>query len=222
MIMLRSLHTLPTTADECVIGPSDHGRILTLEEYTRARETPGYAYEIIDGVLNVSPNPSPSHDFWVGIVQQALSTYAAAHPSIANYVSQRCEVVVSGRPGPTRPQPDLGVYCGFTDPAPSDWAHVCPKVVVEVVSPRRERKDTMRNQHLYWAAGGVEEYWIVDPSADPAAPNLIALVRKPGEPEWIGNEVPFGKAHRSRALPGFSLNLKRLRREWSRKYGGQR
>ena len=39
-------------------GPRDHGRRVTDEEAYAARYKPGYSYEIIDGRLYVSPQPS--------------------------------------------------------------------------------------------------------------------------------------------------------------------
>ncbi len=56
----------------------------------------------------------------------------------------------------------------------------------------------------------------------PTPDDLVTIVRKPGEPDWVESEIPFGKAHRSRALPGFALNFKRLKRDWNEKYGRKR
>jgi len=213
-LMRRSLNTIATPDDPLTIGPENSGCLLTLEQFASAEETPGYVYELIDGVLIVSPNPSPWHDTWVRIVHHALSMFASQHLALANHVSQQADVVIPGRPGPTRPQPDVAVFRDFPRPPPADWAEVCPVVVVEVVSPRRERKDTTRNRQLYWMAGGIEEYWIITPTPTPERPTLIALTRKAGVPEWVETEIPFGKTHRCRALPGFSLNLRRSERSW--------
>ena len=37
---------------------------MTLEAFERFGEKPGYVYELIDGVLNVSPTPKIPHDIW--------------------------------------------------------------------------------------------------------------------------------------------------------------
>ncbi len=195
------------------IGPDDAGRLMTLEDFEQADEHPGYTYELIDGVLIVSPSPTPWHDRWVRFVRDHLIAYADAHPHRINCVSGDCEVAVAGRPGPTRPQPDIAAFKDYPDPPPDSWDSSCPLIVVEVISDRRARKDTTRNRQLYWMAGGIAEYWIIDPREDPQEPTLIALVRKTGAPKWEEHIIPFGKSHKSAALPRFTLNLKRPKRK---------
>ena len=43
------------------IGPADHGRRMTLEEYRDAEEEPGYRYELARGVLEVTQVPNDPH-----------------------------------------------------------------------------------------------------------------------------------------------------------------
>jgi Uma2 family endonuclease len=195
------------------IGPDDHGRLMTLEECNQAREEPGYVYELIDGVLIVSPNPNPIHDHWVVLIRRALEEYAGRNPGQINNVSEHSDVVIAGRPGVTRPQPDIAAFRDFPDPPPAGWEDVCPLIVVEIISQRREKKDTVRNRQLYWMAGGVMEYWIVDPREDEQRPTLTALVRRPGGPDWSEQVVAFGKTYRCKTLPRFSLNLRRPKRK---------
>jgi len=207
--MIRSLKddNLP---DPPTIGPMDSGRLMTLEEFQRSRGEDGYVYEIIDGVLIVSPNPAPSHDFWVDLIHGELKGYAKRQPRQANRISQECEVIIPSRPGATRPQPDIAVYRNFPDPFETRWDDVCPILVVEVISDRRGYKDCVRNRHLYWTAGGIIEYWIVDPRENPRKPTVTQLVKKPGAKEWNETVIPFGKTIKSAALPKFSINLKKI------------
>lgn len=201
------------TRNRRALGPADHGRVMSLEQCLRLRETPGYVYELIDGALVVSPSPKPRHDYWVEFVRAALQDYATKHPQRAYKLSERCDVVVPDRPGETRPQPDLAAYRDYPDPPPEDWKDVAPIVVVEVISARREKKDTIRNRHLYWSAKAIREYWIIDPSSDALAPTLIALKRQRDAQDWVEQVVPFGKSFKSTALPRFTLNLKRRKRK---------
>jgi len=212
-IMTHSTSSNTRLRQRVTIGPEDHGRLITLEEFHRAKETQGFVYEIIDGVLIVSPNPKPIHDYWVQIVRAALAQYAQEHPERLNHLTENCEVVIPARPGITRPQPDIAAYRDFPDPPPDDWSEVCPVVVAEVISDRREKKDVTRNRQLYWAAGGVMEYWIIDPREDERKPLMIALVRRAGAPSWEEHVVPFGKSHKSTILPRFTLNLRRAKRK---------
>lgn len=195
------------------LGPADAGRLLTQEQYDDAEYESGYVYEIVDGFLIVSPHPIPWHDVWVQVLQRALGDYSRRFPSRVNYVSTHSDVVIGGRPGPTRPQPDVAAYRAFPSPPPARWDDVCPLVVCEVISERRAHKDSNRNRHLYWLAGGIAEYWIVDPREDWVRPALIVLCRVPGEPNWQEAVIRFGQTFRSTALPRFSLNLKRSSRK---------
>ena len=43
------------------IGPADHGRAMTLEEFRDAEEEPGYRYELARGVLEVTEVPNDPH-----------------------------------------------------------------------------------------------------------------------------------------------------------------
>jgi len=193
-----------------LIGPMDSGRLMTLEDFQRSTGEGGFVYEIIDGVLIVSPNPAPSHDYWDDLIHGVLKDYARNNPGRANRVSQESEVIIPSRPGATRPQPDIAVFRDFPDPFQTRWDDVCPVLVVEIISDRRGYKDCVRNRQLYWTAGGIVEYWIVDPREEPRKPVLTALIKKPGAPAWGETVVPFGKTHKSFALPRFSINLKKI------------
>ena len=56
--------SVATTTKRRRIGPRDHGRVMTLEEYERCYERDGYVAELIDGALTVSPVPLKPHDIW--------------------------------------------------------------------------------------------------------------------------------------------------------------
>ncbi len=200
---------------EVVLRPGDHGRLLTADEWEHAQyDQQGFIYEIIDGVVNVSPFPPPPHDYWVNIVSSALRDYSGQPESAINYVSQACDVLIPGRRGVTRPQPDIAAFRRFPNPFPSDWDDVCPLIVVEVISTRRAAKDTVRNRHLYWLARRISEYWIVDPQRDEFKPTLLALQRTARAKEWKESVVTYGEDFASKALPGFVLNLRQAARRW--------
>jgi len=186
---------------------------MTLEEFESAQETEGSVYELIDGVLIVSPVPKPAHDFWVQLLADHLKRHRRAHHSQFNHVTTESEVVVPIRPGPTRPQPDVAAFRSFPSPPPAEWDDVCPVLVVEVISARRERKDTIRNRQLYWTVGGILEYWILDSQEDSLRPTLIVLSREPGATDWLERRFPFGRTYRSKSFPGLAVNLKRLAEE---------
>lgn len=193
------------------IGPKDAGRLMTHEEYEKSIEDPGYVYEIIDGVLNVSPSPKPDHEVWKGTIFDLLRDYAASHPGHIDFVATDAEVVIPGRPGPTRPRPDLAAYKDFPRQAVLKrqvmWDDLCPVLVVEIISPRRAEKDSNRNRQLYWMAGGIAEYWILDPRKDAFRPTLTALRRESGQPDWREVEVAPGERYTTDLLPGLEFHL---------------
>ena len=203
--------SVATTTKRRRIGPRDHGRVMTLEEYEQCYERDGCVAELIDGVLTVSPAPLKPHDIWKGFVADRLKAYAAGRSDIVNHISGDCEVIIPGRLGVTRPRPDIAAYKGFPTLeeaiAHPDWDDICPVLVVEIISRRRRSKDTRRNRHLYWLALGIAEYWIVDPRKDARQPLLVALRRKKDEADWVEQKIPFGKAYKTPTLPGFALNL---------------
>lgn len=187
---------------------------MTLEEYQACDDRPGYISEIIDGVVHVSPSAKPNHDIWQNLVYDHLRDFARKCPQAINYVTGDNDVVIPIRPGPTRPRPDVTAYRGFSRSNvlidSPDWADFCPVLVVEIISPRRRRKDTVRNRQLYWSAGGIAEYWIIDLRRDAGRPTLIALSRSLGQPDWTEVTIAFGESYQSRTMPDLTINLKTL------------
>jgi hypothetical protein len=68
------------TVDKLHIGPADHGRAMTLDEFREADEEEGYRYELARGVLEVTEVPNDPHRQIVFNLYQALARYHQAHP----------------------------------------------------------------------------------------------------------------------------------------------
>jgi len=64
------------------IGPADHGRKMTLEEFLEAEEEEGYRYELARGVLEVTEVPDDPHGQVVSNLQGAFHGYKSAHPGV--------------------------------------------------------------------------------------------------------------------------------------------
>ena len=58
---------MATVAPPLRIGPADHGRTMTLEEFREAEELDGYRYELARGVLEVTEVPNDPHGVVVAI-----------------------------------------------------------------------------------------------------------------------------------------------------------
>src|SRR5205823_3158781 len=64
------------------IGPADHGRAMTLEEFREAEEEEGYCYELARGVLEVTEVPNDPHWQIISNLQGLFHLHRVAHPGI--------------------------------------------------------------------------------------------------------------------------------------------
>ena len=62
------------------LGPTSAGTLLTLEEFDRAEFEEGWRYELIHGVLVVSPTPLEEERDPNGELEYMLRTYRQTHP----------------------------------------------------------------------------------------------------------------------------------------------
>src|SRR4051812_14817281 len=91
------------------LGPADHGRRLTLEEFLDAEGEPGYRYELARGVVEVTNVPNDPHWQIVDNLRELFSTHRRAHPGLIRRLGGggECQVVspemASGR------NPDMAV-----------------------------------------------------------------------------------------------------------------
>jgi Uma2 family endonuclease len=128
----------------------------TLEDYYKLPED-GNQYEIIDGILELKPSPTTTHQ----LISQQL--YDLLKDSCRNdyiILYSPIDVILSERE--TR-QPDLLMVHRSRKAIVEVQAIVGPPdLVVEILSPWSIKRDrTMKLQS--YAKFGVSEYWIVDP-----------------------------------------------------------
>jgi len=189
------------------LGPADHGRPLTREEYRSARYENGHRYELIDGRLYVSPPPRFSHDLIVNWLYRHLDAYASRRPDVINYVSTRSAVPVEERVDPTEPEPDIAAFRDVPLDLPWEslrWEDFQAVLVVEVISADDPAKDLIRNPVLYLEVPSIREYWVIDPRENADRPTLLVYRRRGAR--WQPRiTIPFGGVYTTRLLPGFSL-----------------
>ncbi len=103
------LAIMATVATPLRIGPSDHGREMTLQEFLEAEEADGYRYELARGVLEVADVPNDPHGVFVSNLYVGVARYRLDHPGFIHRYGGGSEFrfwlpgMVSGR------NPDLGV-----------------------------------------------------------------------------------------------------------------
>jgi Uma2 family endonuclease len=192
-----------------LIGPADHGREMSEEEFESSVDQEGFRSELIDGRLYVAPIADLPHGSILDWLVDLLQRYRYAHPEVIDFVHTQAEVFVPGRLRPTRPQPDIACYANFPHQLPRrqrHWRDVSPTLVVEIVSDDSAMKDFKRNVALYEQVPSIREYWIVDQRPDPDYPSL-RVYRRRGKKWQKAIDVAPGETYTTRLLPGFELKL---------------
>ncbi|HXP21220.1 MAG TPA: Uma2 family endonuclease [Streptosporangiaceae bacterium] len=152
------------------------GRAFTTDDLDRMPDD-GHRYELLDGVLIVSPRPSWVHQDVAGellmLLRQGcpagLRVFAEPAVQLTAHTEFDPDIVVASRARLDRAKPKLS--------AP-------PLLVVEVRSPSTAMIDLSRKK-LAYERFGVESYWIVVPDAD--QPELVAFELCDGHYEEVAH-----------------------------------
>jgi Uma2 family endonuclease len=190
------------------IGPDDHGRPMTLDEFLSADYEDGYRFELIDGRLYVSPLANQPENFLQEWIRDRLKEYLQTHPEILKHVTGPARVFVPGRSGITTPEPDLAAYAQFPFDRPLagvHWQDISPVLVVEVLSADDPHKDLVRNRALYLMVPSIKEYWVLDGREDVEHPKL-RVHRRRGR-KWLTRDFEPNEIYTTKLLPGFELIL---------------
>lgn len=188
------------------LGPADHDRPLTLDDFESAEFEPGFKYEIIDGRLYVSPEANFAENVLETWLYRALLFYSHYHPDAINHVAMKSRVFVHKRRKATVPEPDIAGYRGLDLSRPLrdiHWRDLEPLLVAEVLVEGDARKDLERNPALYHAVPSIQEYWVLDGRDEPDEPTLIQH-RRYGR-RWVVRRFPYGSTFTTKLLPGFTL-----------------
>ena len=157
-----------------------------------------YRYELLRGILIVSPIPSRQHEKVLDRLGYRLQKYELEHPN-----GGVIDLTLPGRyvhiPNGDRRRADRVVWCGFGREI--DEATDVPTIAIEVVSP--SRRDRVRDYDLNredYAAAGVMEYWILDRNG----PRLTVVTAE--------GERPFGpeETYETPLLPGFAFRVREV------------
>jgi Uma2 family endonuclease len=178
------------------VGPADHGRPMTLDEFAAADFEDGWLYELARGVVVVSEVPDVSHAQIVDRLGDLFADFRQDHPDviIMKGGGGMCRLRLPGMQSDRRP--DQAIY--LTPPPPpgrDPWRRWVPEIVVEVVSQESEDRDYGEKREEYLRAG-VTEYWILDPARRQMRVHLRA-----GD-VWKQRTVAAEGAHRTHLLPG--------------------
>lgn len=176
---------------------------MSIDEYLAADLPEGHRYELVKGVVEMSPIPDIPHDRVVNRLNRLLVLYTEQRPDVVGYLSQRFAVAISTRE--TAREPDFGVYQLAESPLQPGrrWCDVVPMLVIEVVSQGQEPRDYVDKRRDYWDAG-VGEYWI----ADPQRKTLTVLTRH--RVDWTEQVFAVGESYSPAILPGLEISVDEL------------
>lgn len=147
-------------------SPADTPHPLTLEQFWAYDDGTDTRYELENGILVAMPTESPENDD----IARGLLFELAKYVPLA-LLSNKTEVEVTGRRASCR-LPDLLVHTEDSKAALKGTGRATltremppPALVIELVSPgMTNRNRDYRYKRTEYAARGIQEYWIVDPT----------------------------------------------------------
>ncbi len=180
--------------------PFDTGYIglrMTADEYLALGETPE-RLELVDGVVVMSPSPTPRHQLVVRLVLRQLERYADTAPDLSLF--PETDVCFDAQ---HVYRPDIVCYARGQLAKTPDRLRTPPDLIIEVLSPGTKAFDLTTKKDDY-ERFGVNEYWAIEPDGSRAR-----CYRRQGS---LFVEIPItGDTVESIALPGFVLDLKPIR-----------
>src|SRR5437870_5220143 len=150
---------MPKTAIK--VGPQDHGRRMSLEDFDHAEVEPGHLYELGRGVIIVSDVPGERHLAQVDVIREQFYIYRAGHPGRIHRIAGGSDSKLLLPPMESERHPDIAIYKRPPARRENLWATWVPEIVIEVISPGSELRDYEEKREEYLLFG-VTEYWIFD------------------------------------------------------------
>lgn len=181
-------------------GPEANGVLMTPEEFDRADFEEGWRYELINGVLIVSPIPALSERDPNEELGHWLRNYKSNHPRGAALdftIHEHTLMTLQNRR-----RADRVIWAGLgRRPQPTEL----PTIIVEFVGARRRDRlrdyEVKRDEYLEL---GIKEYWVIDRFQ--RTMTVFTL--------WGGRTrkkvIRESQTYKTKVLPGFELPLAEL------------
>jgi Uma2 family endonuclease len=181
------------------LGPADHGRRLSLDEYNSAEFEGEGLYELSRGALEVVQVPDEfPHGMIVHHLNMMLHEHHRTHPGQIHRIGSGPEFRLYLPSMLSDRHPDVAVALKATPPNPR--GHRPPCLVMEVVSEGKEaRERDLIIKRAEYLAYGLLEYWIVDPFE-----RVILVLLRDGA-EWVERAARDDQAASGLVLPGFMV-----------------
>jgi len=174
--------------------------LLTLKEFDRARFEEGWRYELINGVLVVSPIPARNERDPNEELGRWLRNYHESHPQGSSLDSTLHEETIETKQN--RRRPDRVIWAGLGR-LPAEGER--PTIIVEFVSSGKvnQERDYVAKRAEYREIG-VREYWVVDRFR-----RTLTVFIFSGESDQE-RVILEKQSYETPLLPGFELPLARL------------
>ena len=183
-----------------VLGPDANGISMGTNEFDSSEFDRDYRYDLVRGIVIVSPSPSRKERDPNEELGFLLRSYKRTHPDGRNLDATYPEETISV--GNDRRRVDRAIWVGEGSVPAKDRV---PSIIVEFVSAGKRNwtrdYEEKRDQFL---SIEVAEYWVFDRFA------RTLTVFKPGSPEVIKSVYEEDATYQSELLPGFDLALSEL------------
>lgn len=186
-----------TLAEAPVFGPFSAGSRMSAAEFGTAEFEPGWRYELIRGVLVVSPAPLPQERGPNEDLGHWLKTYQETHAQGFHLDATLPEHDIFV--GEDSRRADRVIWAGLGHTPDKDET---PTIAIEFVSEgkRNELRD-YQEKRIEYAAIGIREYWVIDRFRR----TLTVFTLAGGE-----RIVDESESYATPLLPGYELSLRKL------------
>jgi Uma2 family endonuclease len=177
-------------------GPGSSGILMPPSEFDQADFVEGWRYELVNGVLIVSPVPSMKENDPNQELGHWLLTYRDQHPkgSALDHTAHEWEVKTRN----TRRRADRVIWAGL---GRLPRRNETPTIIVEFVSSgKRNRERDYEAKRKEYRAIRVKEYWIIDRFER----TLTVFSAMAGKSPKVIRE---NQTYKTELLPGFELPL---------------
>jgi len=196
--------TSPSATDRRAYGFA--GARMTVDEFLQIDDEANF-YELIDGVVVVSPSPSPKHQLALMEISRQLANYCADSGVGRVFPETDVHLGQSGDGKDIVYRPEMAFVTSDALKGIGDRLVGPPAIVVEVISRGSRRLDTDTKFKDY-ERFGVGEYWLVDPEND----RLIFYRLVEGK---FADVTPAGETFESEMASGFELDTKKVKNAYN-------